>query len=189
MPTPAGHTLAALAAGTWSRPLSRHSLADPWLWLAILSANAADLDFLPGVVLGNESLFHRGASHSIGGAMLFGAAVFALALVLSGSGRTASRALLLSAGLYGGHLLLDFFGRDPGPPYGIQLFWPLSVHYYPAPAEVFPHLDRHPFDLSVVRRAVPVVAVEAALLGPVVLLADRLARRRERLLEQGRSSR
>lgn len=154
-------------------------LADPLLWLAVLAANAPDFDFLPGLFLGNESLFHRGAGHSLGGAFVFSAAVFAAALVLTRSWKRALPALLLASALFMSHLVLDLFGRDPSPPHGIQFFWPFSDSYTFWEWHLFPNLERRPFDRSVVSRAVPVVAAELLLLGPL-LLAARFWRRRRR---------
>lgn len=171
MPTPAGHTLAALAAWAAARPLKARALACPWFWLAVLSACMPDLDFLPGIVLGNESIFHRGPGHSIGGALVYGGAVTAAMLAFRNSRRDALLAFSVAAGLYVGHLLLDLVGHDPGPPHGMQILWPLTSEYFISPIVIFPNLDRHPFDISVVARGVPVLAFETALLAPVVAAA------------------
>jgi len=154
-------------------------VADPLLWLAILAANAPDFDFLPGLLLGNEGLFHRGAGHSLGGAFIFSGVIFAAALALTRSWRKALPATLLASALFMSHLLLDLAGRDPSPPRGIQFFWPFSDSYTFWDRHLFPNLERRPFDWSVASRAVPVAAAEALLLAPF-LLAARIWRRRGR---------
>jgi inner membrane protein len=177
MPTPAGHALAALAAWTACRPWARGMVRSPWFWLLLVSANAPDLDFLPGLLMGNEALFHRGAGHSIGGAVLYALAIMAATAAVAGGGRAALAGALAFL-LFTSHLVLDLFVRDIGAPYGIQLFWPFTHGYTMAPWWVFPALDRHPFDWSVVGRAIPVVGVELLLLGPLVAAAALLRRRR-----------
>ena len=177
MPTPVGHTFAALTIWTAARPRSLKVLCSPWLWLAILSSNAPDLDFLPGLIMGNEGLFHRGAGHSVGGAAFYALLVLAAALLLTRSPGAGLRASMSAFGLFNLHLLLDLFGQDPGPPHGIKLLWPLTERYFLSPWTVFPNLERHPFDLSVIPRAVPVVAFEGLLFGPFILAAFILRRR------------
>ena len=100
MPTPVGHTLAALALRAASRELTWGTLADPLLWLAVVAANAPDFDFLPGLLLGNEGLYHRGAGHSLGGAFIFSSAVFAAVMALTRSWRKALPATLLASALF-----------------------------------------------------------------------------------------
>lgn len=177
MPTPAGHALTALAAWTACRPWAGGMVRSPWLWILLVSANAPDLDFLPGLLLGDESLFHHGAGHSIGGAVLYSLAIMAVAAAVGG-GRKALLAAGLGFVLFTSHLFLDLFVRDTGAPYGIQLLWPFTDRYTMAPWWIFPNLDRHPFDWSVVGRALPVVAIELLLLGPLVAAAAVLRRRK-----------
>jgi inner membrane protein len=38
---------------------------------------------------------------------------------------------------YTSHLVMDFFGVDKRPPYGIPLFWPISGEYFLAPRPIF----------------------------------------------------
>jgi membrane-bound metal-dependent hydrolase YbcI (DUF457 family) len=149
----------------------------PWFWLVLVSANAPDLDFLPGLLLGDESLFHRGAGHSIGGAVLYALGIMAATAVVAGR-RKAVLAASLGLVLFTSHLFLDLFVRDTGAPHGIQLLWPFADGYVMAPWWIFPNLDRRPFDWSVVGRALPVVAVEVLLLGPLVAAAALVRRRR-----------
>ena len=178
MATPVGHTLTAIALWTAFWPRAGKIFFNPWLWLAVISANAPDFDFLPGLIAGDESLFHRGAGHSTGGAAIYGALVFGAVLLVTGKSRTALAASVIGFAIFGSHLFLDLFTRDPGPPYGIQLFWPLSGKFHIASPTILPHLDRHPFDLSVVGRARPVVLFEMLLFLPLLAAAEAWRRRR-----------
>jgi len=95
----------------------------------VVAANAADLDFIPGIFLGNPNAFHRGISHSIGAALLYG--VLAAVFVRMGTSRPALFGV--AAGLYLSHVLLDYFNSDSRPPYGEPLLWPASARYYVSP--------------------------------------------------------
>src|SRR4029450_4324861 len=60
------------------RPAGPHR---PWLLAgAVLFANAPDLDFLPGLAVGDPDAFHRGVTHTLGAAVVGAAAVWLLAL-------------------------------------------------------------------------------------------------------------
>lgn len=177
MPTPVGHSVTALVSISFLYPWSLSLITSPWLWFALISANAPDLDFLPGILIGNEGLYHRGPSHSVGAAVLYGLAAGLVVFVFTRSHWKARRAFSVGGGLVLLHLVLDIFVRDPGEPYGIELLWPLTDAYYYSSIYLFPNLSRHPFDLSVVGRAIPVVLTETAILVPFVFLAAHLRRR------------
>lgn len=133
MATPIGHALAGY--------LVFRSFADTKhegsgrLWICMVMAVCPDLDFLPGIILkGQPALYHQGISHSLGfaiGVGLIGALVW---------GRR-WRFLMVNWGLfsmaYGSHLVIDLFGPDLRPPFGLPLFWPISDHYYLAPFQIF----------------------------------------------------
>lgn len=121
MPTSAAHILggyAALEAG--SPPQRRRGIL--FLFFVVVVSNLPDLDFLPGLLIGNEGLFHRGASHSIVAALVVAAGIgFALGPRLGGF-RTAAGWTLLA---YGSHIVLDMVVPDPsGRGAGVALLWP-----------------------------------------------------------------
>jgi len=65
MSSPFGHFLVGyITVGYKSRTLRVQNLKELGLYCFI--ANAADLDFIPGIFLGKPYLFHHGISHSIG---------------------------------------------------------------------------------------------------------------------------
>lgn len=128
MPSPILHTAAGLAIALLVRP--RNASRPRTLALCATSAvvsSLPDLDYLPGLAIGQLNAFHQGPTHSL-------AAVTAAALVLSavaplrrlcGSG-SAPRFFVFAWGLLLLHLLLDIFTADFRPPVGIPLFWPFA---------------------------------------------------------------
>lgn len=136
MATPIGHGLAGytvrrlgVAPGDVdARPLSA---------CCVLLSLAADLDFLPGLLLGQPALFHQGPSHSLAfaaGAGLLAVGLYARAI---GTNRSPVALWVLFFGAYASHLVLDLFGSDNRAPYGIPLFWPVSETSILSPVHVF----------------------------------------------------
>jgi membrane-bound metal-dependent hydrolase YbcI (DUF457 family) len=126
-----GHTAAGYLAYEAVRPADRHRPGV--LAAAIGLANAPDLDFLPGLVIGQAGAFHRGVTHTI---LAVAAVTVATALgaLLLGRGRRVTGAAALWAGaVWASHLLLDYFTTDTTPPFGARFLWPLSDRYLIAP--------------------------------------------------------
>lgn len=155
--------------------------------LAVLAASAPDLDFVPGILMGDANRFHRGPSHSLAAAALFGVIVYLLARVTRAG---AVRLAVLGFLAYGSHLLLDFFTQDKGEPFGIPLFWPVSSDGFMSPWQVFGSV-KHGVPGDSLETAlgyvfsvanVATVAVEVVVLAPVLLaswlISGRLVRRR-----------
>lgn len=120
MPTPLAHTGFALALLT-AAGISRGGALTSGLPLVLL-ANAADIDFLPGVITGNAVAFHHGVTHSV---------LFALAagLIVARFVRIDVRIALLTAL---SHPILDWLTGEPGADvatYGVALCWPLPTRY------------------------------------------------------------
>lgn len=143
MPSPLAHTLLGLTlfhlrpAG-WFSAERRGVLFWAWLLVAPL---APDLDFLPGMLLGDHNRYHQLFSHSLLPTFLF-------TLVWAGLGRRlfpevkGLRWVLLLLSLVWSHLLLDYFTLDTRPPIGFPLFWPFSGRLFTSPVSVFPPLLR-----------------------------------------------
>jgi membrane-bound metal-dependent hydrolase YbcI (DUF457 family) len=127
--TPVGHVLAGLAAGCALTP-RRERLAAPLLGTCAALALAPDLDFLPGLLEGQPAAYHQGVSHSLLAAAL-ASGLAALALGAARRGRRWVAAPLLGA--YVSHLVVDFFGPDGRPPYGMPFLWPVSDQAFLAP--------------------------------------------------------
>lgn len=56
-----------------ARPVQAHRWRHIALYL--FATNAPDLDFIPGLFLGDPDLYHHGVSHSIGFGVLFASAL------------------------------------------------------------------------------------------------------------------
>ena len=138
MPSPIGHSLMAYSI----HRLNTRPAPVPWLRLFfyLIAANAPDLDFLPGMLMGKPNQYHHGVSHSIGFSVLFGAAV-SLFLYL-GKRTPTVRNFFLSSSLYFSHIALDYFSIDTSVPYGQPIFWPVSQSYYISPFAFFPDIRR-----------------------------------------------
>jgi len=137
MATPIGHSLfGSLLCLVGKKPTSKVS----WMLLAycIFCANAADLDFLPGILAGQPSLSHHGLTHSFSFGLIFVLLACAALLVLGWVKKSQlSRFFIMGYTSYISHLFLDFVTLDDGSPYGIPLFWPFSESYLTSPFYVF----------------------------------------------------
>jgi membrane-bound metal-dependent hydrolase YbcI (DUF457 family) len=101
----------------------------------VVAANAADFDFIPGILAGDPGRFHRGASHSFVAICAF----TALALLV---GRWIDRRSAVRFGLvlglaFTGHLLLDMMSSWMDPHSGVAIAWPLSSYRLLSPFPIF----------------------------------------------------
>ncbi len=131
MPTSIAHALGGFAAVEGS-PLARGwSRARVFLFCALV-ANLPDLDFVPGLLVGDAGRFHRHGSHSLLAALLVSLACALWLRWRSGASRgDAVRFAALAALVYGSHLLLDMLVTSPTETSGVPLFWPIEpARYY-----------------------------------------------------------
>jgi inner membrane protein len=183
MATPIGHLLAGYAVGRGTSLGTKPAQRTLLLFCMVLAV-APDLDFLPGLLQGQPALYHQGISHSFAFALVVG--LFgALLLRPRAYGLLATWGLLFAA--YSSHLLIDLFGPDNRPPYGIPLFWPLSDSTYLSPLSIFwgvRHVAQtsattaqwfagiaHPYNVGA-------ILIELALIGPLAVYAEFVGRRR-----------
>ena len=182
MASPIGHGLVGVAIGRFGE---RPSGPEGPLLLAVCAAFAIapDLDFLPGIAVGQPALYHQGASHSLLAA-LAASGIAARLLWRGNAGWHRAWALLLAA--YGSHLLLDGLGPDGRPPIGMPLFWPVSDATFLSPWTLLPGIDHAAQTSTGVGewlgnvlswRNVWALTIELALATPLLLLAE-LRRRR-----------
>lgn len=164
MSTPLGHVAIGIAwaftaggpAPTWSR-----------VALGASAAAAADLDFLPGLLVGSPARFHHGPSHSVF-VMLVAAAL--VLRVISRRRPVEVHDVALVTGAFLSHLVLDWLTHDPGTRRGLPLAWPLSEHRFSAPLWVVPAVSRAwPLTLDWVAHSGWLLLVEVALVVPLVL--------------------
>lgn len=182
MATPIGHALAGYAVYGLS-PGIYHGKRPLFLPLCLGLAVCPDLDFLPGILYGQPALYHQGISHSLGMATGVGLAV---ALFYSRTPRTVLAYWGLFTLAYASHLLLDVFGPDGRPPYGIPVFWPITDDYYLAPVQIFwgvHHAERTSATIGEWLTAIldplnlGAIGIEILVVLPVVLLTNYLRHR------------
>lgn len=169
MPSPVGHMLggaAVLLAGTRKESRSRLILG-----ITLFASIVPDLDFLPGILIGNMGAFHHGISHSLTFAVLFGAITFLFVMQVEKA--VALQAAMLATGSYVGHILLDFVGVNEGTQ-GVPILWPLYDEKFGYTLGLFGHFrwgDIRNGIGTVVRwdNVVPVL-LEILLVGSVVLV-------------------
>src|SRR5262245_2242945 len=76
---------------------------------AVAPANAPDLDFVPGILMGRPGLFHRGVTHTLAAVLVVTLVAWLIGRQRPLAGWTPVRAALWVGAVYGSHLLLDFF--------------------------------------------------------------------------------
>lgn len=130
MPTSIAHALGGFAAAEGS-PLARSwSRARVFVFCAVV-ANLPDLDFGPGLLLGNAGRFHRHGTHSLLAMLLVALACALWLRWRSGASRgDALRLARLAGVVYGSHLLLDMLVVRPTDTSGVPLFWPFDAARY-----------------------------------------------------------
>ena len=134
MPTPIAHSLMGYVffadryKANWK--LNRY---DSLTFIVV--ANLADIDYVPGFLMGNPNKFHHGMTHSFTFAVLMGI-VFGLFYYFKKHGDFLKYFSIFSL-TYVSHLVLDFIGKDTKYPYGEQLFWPFSKIYALSPIAIF----------------------------------------------------
>ena len=136
MPTPVAHSLAGTTIALLSsgkRPLDRYLFA-----ASVVAAAFADIDFGIGFLIGRN--VHHYFTHSIGFTLLFAGVGYLTARAFARD-RPAFDALVLGVS-YLSHILLDMLSKDTAPPYGLELFWPLSDRFYISPILVFDDIWR-----------------------------------------------
>jgi inner membrane protein len=137
----------------------------------LFAANAADLDFVPGLLIGDPDRFHHGVSHSLGLAVLFA--------LCCGSGRLLGPSFWKNVAvffcLYFSHVASDYFSIDTSMPYGVPFFWPLTNDYYIAPFPLFPDIRRSPeagqfFESLLTLHNFWAMTVESIVIFPLVVI-------------------
>ncbi len=137
MATPIGHSLAGYAISNFSGKTTSDDRRSMML-LCLVMANAPDLDFIPGLLVGKPALYHQGITHSLSFAILVSTSV---AGIYYARGKSFSRIFWLCFVSYLSHLVIDFFGDDRRLPYGIPLLWPISGEHFISPILVFGYVQ------------------------------------------------
>ena len=170
MPSPVGHLVAGVAIawvaetveavrqnsrGTGGIPAS--SVVTPLVLACAALALAPDLDILLAS--------HRTFSHSLGAVVLAAAACGAIAKARGAPGFATG---LICGVAVGGHVLLDWLGRDSNTPRGVMALWPVSTAYFYSGIDLFAEVSRRYWkpDEFILGNAVS-VARELVILGPI----------------------
>ncbi len=183
MPSPLGHTLAGYALARLMAPGSRTGTVQ-----TLTAANLPDLDYLVGFATGEGGRAHGGPSHSLGAALLCGAAA---GLLTPGKRFGATFGLVTAA--YTSHVLLDYLSKvapdeEDDSDEGVPLLWPLTSRRFAAPRQVFLTIEttgrraltlRRPLTLRRLlnRHNARALLREAAALLPAVALVEAFRRR------------
>ena len=190
MATPIGHFLAGLATYESVRRPSDSASGSRRAWtlalLAMFAAVAADLDFIPGILVGRPALYHHGVSHSLGFCVLAATAGALLFGRIGRIGRSTGAVFGLIFFAYGTHLVVDLFGPDGRPPHGIPVLWPLSDEYFHSPVSLLVRIRHSPTTDAPIAGWIEgiiswnnllALTLEVVLIGPFVLLARKLKAR------------
>ena len=139
MASPYGHTLVGLTILNLWRPRLSMDLRGRYLYgWVILGASLPDLDFIPGLIMGQGGRFHHGIAHSIGFALL-ASLLIGVGAGLVRRGHRFFEAAGLSASLVLSHLILDYFTEASK---GFPLFWPFTEALFLSPFSIFPRVER-----------------------------------------------
>ena len=175
MASPIGHALAGLAVAwgadlvpgtrawrTASPQASWYERAGNGLTLACaVLAAAPDLDLFFG-------RFHRTISHS-----LTAVAVVAIvaALAAARARLPVARVVIMCAGAWATHLLVDWLSADQSAPRGIQLLWPFDGRWFISGWDLFIGSERRDLiSVPTMRRNLEAIAQEVAILLPIVIV-------------------
>jgi membrane-bound metal-dependent hydrolase YbcI (DUF457 family) len=112
----------------------------------IVAANVADLDLLPGLVIGDASRYHHGFTHSLGAAVIAGVMAAAAATWFRLQG--AVRFGVLVAAAFASHVVLDMLSIGKSAYNAVPLFWPITNRIYTLPPSIFPDIQ---YDSTAVR--------------------------------------
>ena len=167
-----GHALGAIAVGTLAS--GRDATVRPWLAAGIFAAIgiAPDLDLFWGR--------HSQETHSVGAALIVAAIAGWRHWPVAATRARVFVAVLLA---WLSHPLLDALGSDSSVPIGVMAFWPVSTQHVSFGVEWFPSIYRAWWRPGFWQQNAYAVAVETAILGPLVCLA--LWPRRRRSSQQG----
>jgi membrane-bound metal-dependent hydrolase YbcI (DUF457 family) len=148
MPSTVGHSLLGLTLGVACLvPRGRPAHWRDWLrdnrgalLATVIAANACDLDYLPGLLIGAPNLLHRWLGHSALWAALAGCVVWLLWRRSAGRLPRWALPVVLAAAL--SHVFADYSDEDTRAPFGILALWPLHNEFMIAAHPVFWSLDK-----------------------------------------------
>jgi membrane-bound metal-dependent hydrolase YbcI (DUF457 family) len=188
VPSPIVHsaTAVALTSLVYARTPPESARRTLALGVAVVAANAPDLDFVPGILMGAPGRFHHGPSHSLVAAAIAGVAALAFAWPLARD--TALRLAGLTALALASHVLLDMLSSWADAQHGVALLWPVSSDRYVFPFSLFLGIRLEPEHAGFITGLMHWRNVGAVLWEIVVVLAVWAVVRRFRSRGTGKSS-
>jgi inner membrane protein len=177
MPSPVGHSLIGLAVSIGflaprGRPgeILRGLAARKYpLLLGVVVANAPDIDYLPGIFMGDINRFHHAITHTPGWIALAAAGGWMIWRALRPAAGWREFLFLLS--LLASHLAADWLTLDTRPPIGIMALWPFSAQWFQSPVTLFWDLRKNVWADFIQAHNFLAVLVEAAWCLPLTALA------------------
>lgn len=172
MATPVGHLLLAAAI---TQSLARNDKERKLGLLISPVALLPDFDIVLGLLSGYIWEYHRGISHSLAMAVIFGV-VSLIGLKLWRVRSPVYLSMLISLA-YASHVVLDYLVFDNARVPGVQIIWPLSSELYQSPLTLLPSL----FDVGNARfgfNSVVAVLREILLLAPLYAMVYTLKSKR-----------
>ncbi len=171
MPSTLGHSLAGVLVNE-SRLFMLGKSHAQCVVIALVLANFADIDIIPGLFYGNPNRFHHGVTHSFGAALIVG---FLFALIFYKWQTRFWSPFGFATLVYSSHLLLDILTIDTSYPFGVPLWWPVSSKYFIAPITIFSDVNKDSatatfFQSLFTTHNLFAALLEIVILGPIVLL-------------------
>ena len=183
MPSPAGHTLIGTALGM-AACLPRGPFHNLWnaarqqkglMLLLLLLANAPDVDYVPGVIIGQINAYHHYYTHTLGWITLVALGAWLGLRIFRPTAGWRSFVLIFLT--LASHLFADWITDDGRAPYGIMALWPFTDRFYISPVNIFWQLEKAEWRDVFQWHNLLAVGVEVAWCLPlvgVVLLGKRL---------------
>ena len=140
----------------------------------LLMANLPDIDYVPGVLMGEINAFHHWYTHTLGWIAVVSLAVWILWRKTHRAGWSVFAVLFAALA---SHLAVDLFSADHSVPYGIMALWPFSDAHYKLPWPILRDVWRH-FSVEATIHNLISVAWEIAVLLPILLITARVTLRR-----------
>ena len=172
MSTPVGHSVTGISicflTCSYLPSLQVGGLRKGWktLVFCIVVACLPDIDFLPGIFVGNINYYHHRGTHSIFFALIVSLTVCAVVRKKAGL-----KWGLLTFILILSHLAIDYIAIDTVAPFGMPLLWPFSGEYFCSEYAFLPIVVRGSSVLSVFNsHNLRTVIVELIVFLPVALL-------------------
>lgn len=142
MSSPIGHTFISfglyyLFIGKAQRVFSEWRM----LLFTLIIGNLPDVDFIPGILMGNMNMFHEAYSHTVGFALMIGFLIWFFGSLLKF--KNSKQLGFFSFALIFIHVFTDTFNVDSRNPVGVMLFWPIDGRYFHMQTQIFPPMDRH----------------------------------------------